>query len=198
MMIGIAGLLPVQAQESQRSSIERAEKWYAGHQWLNGANFNPSTAINQLEMWQGESFDPQTINRELGYAQGIGMNVMRVYLHSLAYKQDPKGFKERVEQYLDISDGRGIKTMFVFFDDVWNKEPKVGKQPDPKPGTHNSGWMQDPGDPASREQANFPFLETYVKDVLETFKNDDRILLWDLYNEPGNSGKGNSAVPLLE
>lgn len=197
VMIG-AGSLPVHSQESQRWSIQRAEKWYAGHTWLNGANFIPSNAINQLEMWQEESFDPITIDRELGYAQGIGMNLMRVYLHSLAYKQDPKGFKERMDRYLELADGRGVKTMFVFFDDVWNKDPKVGKQPDPKPGTHNSGWMQDPGDPASKEKANFPFLETYVKDVLETFKNDERILLWDLYNEPGNSGKGNSSIPLLE
>jgi hypothetical protein len=88
--------------------------------------------------------------------------------------------------------------MFVFFDDVWDKDPKVGKQREPKPGTHNSGWMQDPGDPASRETANFPFLETYVKDVLQTFGEDDRVLLWDLYNEPGNSVKGNSSIPLLK
>jgi len=184
--------------QSQRWSIERAEKWYAQHKWLNGADFVPSTAINQLEMWQEGTFDPETIDRELGYAQGIGMNVMRVYLHSLAYKQDPKGFKERLDQYLDISDKRGIKTMLVFFDDVWDKEPKVGVQRDPKPGTHNSGWVQDPGDPASRETANFPFLKTYVKDIMETFKDDGRVLLWDLYNEPGNSGKGNSSIPLLE
>jgi hypothetical protein len=179
-------------------SQERAAAWYKQQPWLNGADFVPSTAINQLEMWQEDSFDPKTIDRELGYAQGIGMNVMRVYLHSLAYKQDPKGFKKRMDQYLDISSKRGIKTMFVFFDDVWGKEPKIGKQPEPKPGTHNSGWIQDPGDPASSVEANFPALETYVKDVLKTFANDDRVLLWDLYNEPGNEGKGNKTLPLLK
>ncbi|MEC7264398.1 MAG: cellulase family glycosylhydrolase [Bacteroidota bacterium] len=193
-----SGLVVAQSTISQKWSIEKAEKWYDQYKWLNGADFIPSTAINQLEMWQEDTFDPETIDRELGYAQGIGMNVMRVYLHSLAYKQDPKGFKKRMDQYLEISDSKGIKTMFVIFDDVWGKEPKIGKQPEPKTGTHNSGWMQDPGDPASKDKANFPFLETYVKDILTTFKDDKRVLLWDLYNEPGNSGKINDSMPLLE
>ncbi len=193
-----SGLAVAQSNTSQKWSIEKAEKWYGQHNWLNGADFIPSTAINQLEMWQEDTFDPETIDRELGYAQGIGMNVMRVYLHSLAYKQDPIGFKKRMDQYLDISDSKGIKTMFVIFDDVWGKEPKIGKQPEPITGTHNSGWMQDPGDPASKDQANFPFLKTYVKDILTSFKDDKRVLLWDLYNEPGNSGKINDSMPLLQ
>lgn len=196
--IMVSGFVVAQSGTPQRWSIEKAEKWYAQYKWLNGADFIPSTAINQLEMWQEDTFDPETINRELGYAQGIGMNVMRVYLHSLAYKQDPKGFKKRMDQYLDISDSKGIKTMFVIFDDVWGKEPKIGKQPEPITGTHNSGWMQDPGDPASKDKANFPFLETYVKDILTTFRDDKRVLLWDLYNEPGNSGKINDSMLLLE
>lgn len=189
-------ILNLQAQ--QRWSIEKAEKWYAAQPWLNGADFIPSTAINQLEMWQADTFDPETIDRELGYAEGIGMNVMRVYLHSLAYKADPKGFKKRMDQYLAISSKHHIKTMFVIFDDVWGKEPKIGKQPDPKPGVHNSGWVQDPGEPAYKETSEYPRLETYVKDIVGTFKNDDRILLWDLYNEPGNMGKGSGTLPLLK
>lgn len=192
------GLLFAQQGQAPRWSLEKANQWYEALPWLNGADFIPSTAINQLEMWQGETFDPQTIDRELGYAQALGMNVMRVYLHSLAYGKDPEGFKQRMDRYLDIADQRGIRTMFVFFDDVWNKSPKIGRQPDPKPGTHNSGWVQDPGDPASREVSNFPHLKTYVQDILRTFGKDGRVLLWDLYNEPGNSGKGNSSIPLLK
>jgi len=149
-------------------------------------------------MWQADTFDPKTIDRELGYAQGIGMNVMRVFLHHLAWEQDHEGFKKRMDEYLAISSKHGVKTMFVFFDDCWNKVPKVGKQPEPKPGIHNSGWMQDPGQPASDNAANSPVLEKYVKDVLKRFANDKRILLWDLYNEPGNSDKGNKTLPLLK
>ncbi|RYE28034.1 MAG: 1,4-beta-xylanase [Sphingobacteriaceae bacterium] len=124
--------------------------------------------------------------------------ILTVFLHHLAWQQDPAGFKKRMDQYLTISNKHGVLTMFVFFDDCWNKEPKTGLQPEPKPGIHNSGWMQDPGQPASENIANFPALEKYVKDVMTHFKNDKRILLWDLYNEPGNSGKGNTSLPLLK
>lgn len=181
-----------------RWSLEKAHQWYDAHKWISGANFLPSTAINQLEMWQAESFDAPTIDRELGWAANIGFNTMRVYLHSLAYQADPEDFKNRVDKYLSIADKHGIKTIFVFFDDCWNKKGFIGKQPDPKPGVHNSGWVQDPGDPDSGDPSKFPPLEIYVKDVLKRFGQDERILLWDLYNEPGNSGKLESSIPLLK
>jgi hypothetical protein len=179
-------------------SIEKANNWYKEHKWISGANFLPSTAINQLEMWQADTFDPTTIDKELGWAQSIGFNTMRVYLHSLAWKQDKEGFKSRMDQYLTIANKHQIKTIFVFFDDCWNKQAKIGKQPAPKLGIHNSGWVQDPGDPNSKQEENFGALEKYVKDVMTHFKTDKRILLWDLYNEPGNSGKLTTSLPLLK
>lgn len=175
----------------------KANAWYKQQPWLVGADYIPASAINQLEMWQGDTFDSAGIDRELGWAEGIGMNTMRVFLHSLAYQADPKGFKSRVDQFLTIAEKHHIKPMFVFFDDCWNKVPSIGKQPEKKLGIHNSGWMQDPGDPAYKEVANYARLELYVKDILKTFGHDKRILLWDLYNEPGNSGKINSTMPLL-
>ncbi|SNR58321.1 cellulase family glycosylhydrolase [Hymenobacter mucosus] len=183
--------------QDRRWSAEKANAWYKAHPWMTGANFAPSTAINQLEMWQADTFDPTTIDRELGWAEGIGFNTMRVFLHSVAWQQDPKGFKDRVNTYLGIADKHHIQTILVFFDDCWNKVPQAGPQPAPKPGIHNSGWMQDPGDPASRDSATFVKLKPYVQDVLASFRNDKRILLWDLYNEPGNNGKGTSSLPLV-
>lgn len=178
-------------------SEEKANEWYKQQPWLVGADYIPANAINQLEMWQASTFDPRTIDKELGWAEGLGMNTMRVFLHSLAYKADPAGFKSRVGQFLSIADKHHIKPMFVFFDDCWNKVPQMGKQPEKKTGIHNSGWMQDPGDPAYNEPANYPALESYVKDILKTFSHDKRILLWDLYNEPGNSGKKGTSITLL-
>lgn len=178
-------------------SNEKANDWYKKQPWLVGADYIPANAINQLEMWQADTFDPGTIDKELGWAEGLGMNTMRVYLHSLAYKADPTGFKSRVDQFLKIADKHHIKPVLVFFDDCWNKIPQIGKQPQRKLGIHNSGWMQDPGDPAYKDSTIYPALEVYVKDVLKTFSDDKRILLWDLYNEPGNSGKLNSSMTLL-
>src|SRR4029077_2592941 len=42
---------------------ERARAWADSTGWLVGSNFIPSTAINQLEMWQAATFDPRTIDR---------------------------------------------------------------------------------------------------------------------------------------
>jgi hypothetical protein len=177
---------------------EQANEWYAKVGWLRGSDFIPSTAINQLEMWQAETFDTATINRELGWAEDIGFNSMRVYLHHLAWEIDSTGFKERVNQYLTIADKHKISTLFVLFDDVWSPTYQAGKQPDPKPGVHNSGWVQDPGSKIHQDTTLFAVLEKYTKSVLSHFANDKRIVLWDLYNEPGNSDYENKSMPLLK
>lgn len=208
LILSFLTIVSVQAQKTKKAtanvsapakiwSVEKANAWYKEYKWITGANYIPATAINQLEMWQAETFDPATIDKELGWAQGIGFNTMRVFLHHIAWEVDSAGFKKRVNDYLAIADRHGIKTMFVFFDDVWNKEPKPGKQPEPKPGIHNSGWMQDPGHKESYDSTGFPKLEKYVTDILTVFGKDKRILLWDLYNEPGNSGKKDSSYHLL-
>jgi len=178
---------------------EKAAAWYAAQPWLSGCNFQPSTAINQVEMWSGETFDIATIDKELGWAAELGFNIMRVFLSSEVWKKDPQGFKNRIDQYLSVSNKYGIKTMFVIFDDCWNEETVAGKQPAPNPGIHNSGWVQDPACSLRADTVKlFPVLEKYVKDVIGTFKNDHRILLWDLYNEPGNSNHGITVLPLLK
>lgn len=179
-------------------SAENANDWYRKQGWLVGANFLPSTAINQLEMWQSESWDPITIDRELGWASGIGMNVMRVYLHDLAWKADAAGFKSRVNQFLEIAAKHQIKILFTIFDDCWNPDARIGKQPSPRPGIHNSGWVRSPNKAVHDDPSQWAYLEAYVKDVLGSFKNDPRILMWDLYNEPGNSGYNESSLPLLK
>jgi hypothetical protein len=177
---------------------EQANEWYKQWGWLRGCDFIPSTAINQLEMWQAETFDAATIDKELGWAADIGLNCMRVYLHHLAWEIDHDGFKNRMNEYLSIADKHHVATIFVFFDDCWNTAYAAGKQPEPKPGIHNSGWLRDPGDLLFQDSSLVKTLEIYVKDVLTTFKDDKRIVLWDLYNEPGNNDYRNKSLPLLQ
>src|SRR3954454_1767268 len=123
-------------------SVEQAEEWYEKQPWLVGCNFGPSTAINQLEMWQADTFDLKTIDRELGLAEGLGFTSIRVFLHHLLWEQDQEGFQKRMERFLDIADRHKIGVMFVLFDSVWDPHPKLGKQREPQPGLHNSGWVQ--------------------------------------------------------
>ena len=172
-----------------RWTTERARAWHARQPWLLGCNFIPSNAVNQLEMWQEDTFDPETINRELGWASDLGMNVVRVYLHDLAYDQDPKGFLRRVNRLLDIAASHDIRVLLVIFDDCWLAEPKIGEQPSPWPGVHNSAWLESPGLPQLKryptDQALRRRLQQYVDAVLTRFRDDPRVLMWDLYNEPG-------------
>jgi hypothetical protein len=178
--------------------VEKANAWYAVQKKLAGSVYIPATAINQLEMWQADTFDPATIDKELGWGESLGFNTMRVFLHSIAWKQDPDGFKRRVEEFLTISARHKIEIIFVFFDDCWNWFPMAGKQPDPLPGIHNSGWVQDPGQFASGDTSYFHELEKYVTDVMTGFAHDKRILLWDLYNEPGSNAKNDLSMALLQ
>lgn len=165
---------------------EQANDWYAKQGWLVGCDFIPSTAINQLEMWQAATFDTATIDRELGWAAALGMNTVRVYLHDLLYQQDAEGFLQRMDQFLQIASRHHIKPLFVLFDSVWDPFPKLGTQRGPKPGVHNSGWVQNPGKEALLDSTQYPRLETYVKGVVGKFASDDRVLGWDVWNEPEN------------
>ncbi|MCP4724381.1 MAG: glycoside hydrolase family 5 protein [bacterium] len=171
---------------NKRWSEKEINSWYKQQPWYVGCNFIPSTAINQLEMWQEETYDPETIKRELGWAAEMGMNTVRVYLHDIPWTSDPPGFKSRINNFLDIAFGLGIKTTIVIFDDCWNPKPEVGIQPEPVQGKHNSGWMQSPGIDAATDIDEWQHLEKYVRDIVTAFKDDHRILMWDIYNELGN------------
>lgn len=179
---------------TRRWSAEQAWRWYDAQPFLLGANFIPSTAVNQLEMWQADTFDRATIGRELGWAAGLGMNVMRVYLHDLLWEQDAAGFCARIDEYLALGTGHGMRTLFVVFDDCWNDTFALGRQPAPKPATHNSGWVQSPGKRSVNDPALWPRLEHYVMGLLARFRDDPRIIGWDLYNEPGNGTTGDASA----
>lgn len=183
--------MPVHADApAARWTKARAAAWYARQPWPAGSNYVPSDAINELEMWQADTFDPKRIDQELGWAQGLGMNTMRVFLHDLLWKQDAAGFKKRIDTFLTIAAKHHIKPIFVLFDSCWDPDPKLGPQHPPIPGVHNSGWVQSPGN-AMDDRSQYPRLEHYVKDIVGSFAHDDRILAWDVWNEPDNPGGGN-------
>jgi hypothetical protein len=187
----LALLFTAPAFAAERWTEQQAHHWYDRQPWLVGANYIPANAINQLEMWQADSFDPATIDKELGWAQSIGMNTMRVYLHNLLWEQDAKGFKKRIDAFLAIAAKHNIKPIFVLFDSCWDPEPKLGPQRPPIPGVHNSGWVQAPGRARLEDASGYPKLREYVQGVVGAFRQDPRILAWDVWNEPDNDGGGN-------
>ncbi|MEI4516540.1 MULTISPECIES: cellulase family glycosylhydrolase [unclassified Stenotrophomonas] len=180
------------ADDAARWTPAQADAWYAKQQWLVGANYTTSNAINQLEMFQAETFDPEAIDRELRWAhEQFGMNTMRVYLHDLLWQQDPQGFLKRVDTFLSIAEKNGIRPMLVLFDSCWDPDPKLGPQHRPIPGVHNSGWVQSPSRHMLVDPANDKHFRDYVEGVVGAFANDKRVLAWDLWNEPDNPGGGN-------
>ncbi|HET9475481.1 MAG TPA: hypothetical protein VFO82_16385, partial [Steroidobacteraceae bacterium] len=175
--------------DTQRWSPEKAQAWYAAQRWLVGSNYIPTDAINQLEMWQAETFNPAQIDKELGWAKDMGMNTMRVFLHDQLWAQDAEGFRKRIDQFLTIAAKRGIKPLLVLFDSCWDPDPRLGPQRPPIPGVHNSGWVQGPGRAGLADMANYPKLEAYVRGVVGAFADDPRVLGWDVWNEPDNGAE---------
>lgn len=180
--------LPAEARDIWTRT--QAASWYDAQPWLVGSNYTPATAINQLEMWQPETFDPATIDKELGWAEKLHMTTMRVFLHNILWENDPKGFKQRIDTFLAIAAKHHVKPLFVLFDSCWDPNPVAGPQHPPIPGVHNSGWVQAPGAARLADVKQYGKLEGYVKDVIGSFARDDRVLGWDVWNEPNNGGGG--------
>jgi hypothetical protein len=178
------------AAQTARWPEQKANSWYAQQPWLVGSNYVPKSAINQLEMWQEATFDPAQIDLELGWAEAMGMNTMRVFLHDLLWQQDAAGFQKRINQFLAIAARHHIRPMLVIFDSCWDPEPHLGTQHAPIPGVHNSGWVQSPGADALADPKQYPRLKAYVEGIVGAFAKDDRILAWDLWNEPGSDNAG--------
>ncbi len=173
-----------------RWSEQKANSWYRQQPWLVGSNYLPRSAINQLEMWQEASFNPAEIDQELTWAEAMGMNTMRVFLHDLLWQQDAVAFQKRINEFLTIAARHHIRPMFVLFDSCWDPLPHLGPQHPPTPGIHNSGWVQSPGAKALADVNQYPRLKSYVEGVVRAFARDDRILAWDIWNEPGSDNAG--------
>ncbi|MGD9781857.1 MAG: FecR domain-containing protein [Kiritimatiellia bacterium] len=184
----------------RRWSEERIWKWYDDLGTVKGVNYVPRTAVNSVEMWMESTFDPDTIDEELGWAHGLGYTAIRVQLQYAVWKEDPDGFLDRADQLLDLASKHGLRVVPVLFDDldIAGEAPRAGEQKDPIPGEYNSRWVPSPAKEAVTDRRQWPELETYVKDVMGEFKRDGRVLYWDLYNTAGNGGLWEETLPLMD
>jgi len=189
-----AAAQPPPSPDSSRWPPDRADRWYRAQGWLVGANYVTSNAINQLEMFQPDTFNPLRIHVELSWARSAGFNAVRVFLHDQLWAQDYRGFQGRLAQFVAIAADHGIKPLFVLFDSCWDPFPKAGPQRAPTPGVHNSGWVQSPGAERLDDRGYLGTLRGYVTGVLTQFRNDDRVLGWDLWNEPDNPSRHYASV----
>jgi hypothetical protein len=186
LVIVAVASLPTAALARERWSEDAANRWYAARPWPVGCNFTPSTASNQFEMWQADTFDRATIDRELGWAQDLGFNSIRVFLHNMLWEQDREGFLKRIDEFLSIAEKHKIGVVLVPLDGVWDPNPKLGKQAEPVPHRHNSRWAQAPGKQMLADPKRHDELRPYIHGLVHHFRDDARIDAWDLFNEPDN------------
>ena len=172
-----------------RWEAAKANQWYERQPWLVGANFVPSDAINELEMFQAATFNPALIDKELGMAESVGMNTVRVFLQDQFWLSNAEAARKRIDEFLTIAAKHHIRPMLVLFDSCWEPNPRLGPQHPPIPGVHNSGWVQSPGKERLMNPVLEPELKAYVVGVVSAFANDDRVLAWDIWNEPDNGGR---------
>ena len=190
VLIAVALFTSAAWAQTPRWPEQKASAWYAQQPWLVGSNYVPKSAINQLEMWQEATFNPEEIDKEFTWAEAMGMNTMRVFLHDPLWQQDAAGFQKRIDQFLTIASRHHIRPMFVLFDSCWDPQPHLGLQHPPIPGVHNSGWVQSPGAAALADASQYRRLKAYVRGIVGAFANDDRILAWDIWNEPSADNLG--------
>jgi hypothetical protein len=186
--------------QNGRWTAEKANQWYGAAGWFNGVNYIPSDAINYTAMWDKTSFNPKLIDRELTLAEELGFNCVRVVLQHAVYADNPKYFLKTLDKFLAICEKHYIRVMPCFFDDCVfgvNSDPITGKQPEPLTGWYAWAWSPSPGHTMVIDERYHAQLEKYVKDVMWKFKDDQRIFIWDLYNEPTSSGTGAYSLPLV-
>ena len=199
ILFSILALSACAQTEPGRWSVEKANQWAAEKGWIVGCNYIAATAINQIEMWQESSFDPETMDRELALAEDLGFNTVRVFLSCLVYFDDPQGYIRRFDQFLDICAKHGIRALPTFWTNGGKlKDPKLGPQPETTKGVHNPGWVMNPGTEYVNDPSKWPALEKMVKGFIKAFGQDDRVLMWCLYNEPEMHRRGvTNSVPLM-
>ncbi len=174
--------------------------WYNGIGPVKGFNYVPRYAVNSTEMWMQDTFDPEIIDQELGWAKNAGYTSVRVQLQTEVWRNDAKGFLDRMDKFLELAKENGMRVVPILFDDLnlAGADPSVGPQPDPPPDAHNSRWTPSPGPSKVADRAAWGELEAYVKAVMQKFRRDDRVLFWDLYNMTGSGALGESSLPLMD
>jgi len=202
LLICVFVMQRTEAQDSSgRWSRDKIWSWYQQQPWYCGFNYIPAYAINYTAMWDKTSFNAEAIDRELALAEKSGMNVLRAVLQFAVYDDDPAYFLKTLDRFLSICAKHKIKFVPALFDDCSFgivEDPKTGKQPEPLKGWYAWAWSPSPGHSLVVDESTHPRIEKYVKAVMGKFKNDQRILFWDLYNEPTNGGMGSATFPLLK
>lgn len=186
-----------ECEANGRWTAGRANEWYEDKEWPVGCDYIPAYAGNQLQMWDAATWNPEAVERELGWAEDLGFNSVRIFLHHKLWESDRNAFFSRIDEFLGIAERHGISTLMTLFTNGGSEDRYIGEDIQPVAGIHNSTWAQTPGRTIVNDPSKWSLVERYEKDVLKHFGRDRRIIAWCLYNEPENVPECHT-LPLLK
>ncbi|MBO5312367.1 MAG: cellulase family glycosylhydrolase [Clostridia bacterium] len=196
----------------EKWSNERAWEWYNSRPWIRGCNYMCADCVNRVDQWQALHFDEylKTTENELKLMKELGFNSVRLILEYVVWKEEHEGFLERFERYISLCDSYGISCMIVLANDCMPPKTELWKMP--YIGEQKYDWGYHGGRKHSQHGGhscpaphyyfdNPESTEDYykmVREIVSLYKDDSRILMWDLFNEPGNSNRRDITLPFVK
>ncbi len=186
-------------------SKERAWAWHNSHPWIRGFNYLPSNCTTQFEMWQEYGFEErlEVMDKEIALAKTVGFNSVRFAMNFETWNKDPEAYKERLEKALCILDKYGFTMLARFGNDC--TVPKDQYKP-PVFGPVETAWGYHGGIKSSPHRSGLtegylpideedlaPRYYEWVKDIITAHKDDERIIMWGMWNEAGNTKRFNKS-----
>ena len=195
-----------------RWSEERIWKWYKARPWMRGCNYMSADCANRVDQWQELGFEERfkTTEEELRLMQQTGFNTVRLILEYVVWKEEHDGFLERFDRYLSLCARYGISCMIVLANDCM--PPKTERWKLPSVGEQMYDWGYHGGKKHSQhsnmhtgpaphfyldEEATREDYFKMVREIVTRYKDDERVCVWDVYNEPGNSRRESVTAPNL-
>lgn len=195
-----------------RWSKEKAWSWYNARPWIRGCNYMSADCANRVDQWQSLGFEErfETTEAELKLMQETGFNTVRLILEYVVWEKEHDSFMERFERYIALCDKYGISCMIVLANDCMPPKTELWKMPDigiqhydwgyhggRKHSQHGLHSQAAPHFYLDQEESRERYFQM-VREIVERYKDDERICLWDLYNEAGNSRRNEMTLPNLK
>lgn len=188
-------------------TVEEANTWYRKYPWIRGTNFLPSNCSSRLDMWQSYHLKEhlECSDRELALAEQIGFNSVRLWLNfDVYYSEGKETFLDILEKYICLcaKHHQSVMLCLAYEEDLHELPfvPKpLGEQPI-YPATHFNRPKEKEGKPSWRHYLEIPethdlFIEM-VTEVVRKYRDDERIIVWNVWNEPDITRK-EATLPLL-
>ena len=195
-----------------RWSKEKAWAWYDNRPWLRGCNYMSADCANRIDQWQALGFEErfQTTEAELALMQKTGFNTVRLIPEYVVWKEEHDGFMERFDRYLSLCAKYGISCMIVLANDCMPPKNELWRKP--YVGEQSVAWGYHGGKKSAQHSSfqgvapHFYFddpdeCDNYfemVREIVTTYKNDPRVCIWDVYNEPGAGRRTAITPPVLQ